>query len=499
MHWQRAAGVLLHPSSLPGPHGMGDLGPEARRFVEWLARARGRVWQVLPLGPTGGTNACNPYVSWSPLAGNPLLLSLHDLRDDGLIDSIDGPQFLDDRIDYARVFAWKAGRVRAAAERLVGGHPLREEWRGFVERSPWARDTALFASLKKRHGSPWWQWPAALRRCEPPALEGARVELAREIDLGLAGQFLFERQWRTLRAFCRERGIRILGDVPIYLAHDSADVWLHQELFRLQPDGTPTAVGGAPPDVFSPMGQRWGCPVYDWARIAPGGYPWWRARFARALEHADLVRIDHFRAFSAYWEIPAGSPTAAGGHWVAGPGMHFFDSVRAGLGLAELPFCAEDLGTADAELESLLRATGFPGMRILQFAFSGDASNPHLPHNHVENCVVYPGNHDNDTVAGWWASMPAAERSRAQHYLGRHGDDIAWDLIRVALASVARTAIVQAQDLLALSSQARMNTPTSYGLPPERQRNWGWRMSPGALTDFHAERFRQLCELYGRA
>jgi 4-alpha-glucanotransferase len=478
---------------------MGDLGLEARRFADWLERAGIGIWQILPLNPTGGTNACNPYVSWSPLAGNPLLLSLHDLREDGLLDEIEGPRFLDQRIDYPRVFAFKAERVRRAAERLVGtpGHPLHLEWQGFRERAFWARDTGLFAALKARQGGArWWQWPESIRRCDPAALQSARTALAREIDLLVAEQFLFERQWQALRAYCRERGIRILGDVPIYLAHDSLDVWMHQDHFRLKPEGTPIAVGGAPPDVFSPIGQRWGCPVYDWAFMAGDDYAWWRARLARALEHAHLIRLDHFRAFSAYWEIPAESPTAAGGHWVPGPGMRFFDTVRNHLG--DLPFCAEDLGTTDDDLKALLRATGFPGMVILQYAFGSDAKNPHLPHNHVENCIVYPGNHDNDTTLGWWNSISVHERSQVQRYLGRHGDDIAWDLIRAALSSVASVAVIQLQDVLALGSDARMNSPTSYGLPPDQQRNWGWRLPPGALGEFHAVRLRHLCELYGR-
>ncbi|HEX9579236.1 MAG TPA: 4-alpha-glucanotransferase [Myxococcales bacterium] len=500
--WPRQAGVLLHPTSLPGPHGLGDVGPEARSFADWLARAGVKLWQVLPLGPPGGTLQNNPYVSWSPLAGNPLLVSLHDLHEAGLLErgELEGPSFPAHSVDFARVRAFKSDRTRLAADRLLRApaHPLHGALQDFRARARWAQDTGLFAALKAQQGGThWWAWPEPLRRCDPASLLSARRELAAEIDCTVTEQFLFEHQWRSLRGYCRERGIRILGDVPIYLTHDSCDVWMHQDHFRLLESGMPEFVGGAPPDVFSARGQRWGCPTYDWERMARDDYAWWRARLARALEHADCVRLDHFRAFSAHWEIPASAQTAAAGRWVQGPGLRFFETARRHLG--DLPLCAEDLGTIDADVETLLAATGFPGMRILHYAFDGDGKSTHLPHNHVENCIVYPGNHDNDTTVGWWSSRPPHERSTVQRYLGRHGDDISWDLIRAALASVASVAAIQLQDVLALPGDARMNDPTSYGLPFDQQRNWRWRALPGALSDWHAERLRHLCELYGRA
>jgi 4-alpha-glucanotransferase len=499
---QRQAGILLHPSSLPGPHGIGDLGPEARRFANWLARAGVRIWQVLPLGPPGGPLSHVPYLSWSALAGNPQLISLHDLHEAGLLErgELDGPAFPPERIDFTPVFAFKAERVRRAADRLLGstGHPLRGALEEFRGRARWAEDTALFAALKTQHGGArWWTWPEPIRRREPAAVRAAQGALVAEIERRLVEQFLFEHQWQALRRHCRERGIHILGDVPIYLTHDSCDVWMHQDHFNLRPDGTARVVGGAPPDVFSPVGQRWGCPTYGWERMAGDGYAWWRARLSRALEHADFARLDHFRAFSAFWEIPAESKTAASGRWVAGPGMRFFETVRQHLG--ELPLCAEDLGTIDADVEALLAATGFPGMRILHYAFGGDRRNIHLPHNHVENCIVYPGNHDNDTTLGWWNALPPHERSNIQHYLGRHGDDIAWDVNRAALASVANVAVIQLQDVLAMGSEARMNDSTSYGRPLDQQRNWCWRFLPGALNESHASRLHHLCGIYGRA
>lgn len=489
--------MLLHPSSLPGPHGMGDVGPEARRFAEWLARAGVRLWQILPLAPPGDFLACNPYVSWSALAGNPQLVSLHDLREDGLLErgELDAPGFPANRIDLGPVHAFKGDRLGRAVERLLacGARPVRDAFDRFRAGAAWVEETALFAALRERHaGAPWWEWPEPLRRADPDALARARAELAGPIERAAAAQFLFERQWRALRSFCAGRGVRLLGDVAIYVEPGSCDVWMHQEQFQLGPDGRLRVVAGCPPDSFAAAGQYWGNPLYDWARMAQDGFAWWRARLSRALEHADCARVDHFRAFSAYWEIPAGA-SAVQGRWVPGPGLPFFEALGA------LPLCAEDLGTIDHPVRELLAATGLPGMRILQNAFGEGAHNPHLPHNHPRGCLAYPGNHDNDTALGWWRTLAPHARTHAQHYLGRHGDDIAWDLIRAALASPAAVAVVQLQDVLALGSEARMNDPASYALPREQWRNWQWRALPGAAGDFQAARLRQLCELYGRA
>jgi len=496
----RQAGVLLHPTSLPGPYGIGDLGPEARRFAGWLQRAGARVWQVLPLSPPGDSAALNPYVSWSALAGNPQLVSLEDLRGEGLLErgELDGPASPEGWIDRGPVRTFKADRLRLAASRLLAapGHPLHGPLLEFRVHATWAEETALFAALAGRHGTPeWWGWPAPLARGEPAALRRARAELEGELSRRVAEQFLFEHQWRGMRRHCAGLGIRLLGDVPIYVAGPSADTWLHQGQFQLGADGRMTEVSGCPPDAFATAGQKWGNPLYRWEAMAEDDYAWWRRRLARALEHADFVRLDHFRAFAAFWAIPAEGP-AVDGRWRPGPGLPFFEALRAALGPLEL--CAEDLGTIDDEVRALRDQAGLPGMCILQFAFGDDARNPHLPHNHVPARLVYPGNHDNDTALGWWRSLGDEERSRVQRYLGRHGDDIAWDLVRAALASVANLAVVQAQDLLALGSEARMNHPASYARPRSEWRNWSWRLQPGALGDREAERFRGLAGLYGR-
>lgn len=506
---RRQAGILLHPSSLPGPHGIGDLGPEARRFAGWLERAGVRFWQMLPLAPPAALPSeapledC-PYVSWSALAGNPYLISLEDLREDGLLEAaeVEGPGFGDGPVDFARVLPWKRDRLRLAADRLVtepGRAPaLRAALEAFREEAAWARDAALFAAVRARHGgAPWWTWPAPLRHREPAALRAFQAREQREIDGHLALQLLFERQLAALRRHARSHGVRLLGDVPIYVAPDSADAWAGPRVFDLTrtPAGELALQNGTPPDEFTREGARWGGPLYDWESMAQDDYAWWRARLARALAHADLVRLDHFRALSAAWAIPAGRPPAAG-HWVKGPGLRFFEVVERHMG--RLPLCAEDLGAIDADVVALREAAGLPGMRILHYAFGGDARNPHLPHNHPEDCIAYPGNHDNDTTAGWWRRLAPHAREHAQHYLGRHGDDIAWDLNRACLASAARLAVIQMQDVLALGSEARMNDPESYARPRAEWPNWRWRLLPGAADERSADRLRFLAALYGR-
>ncbi|HYD43123.1 MAG TPA: 4-alpha-glucanotransferase [Anaeromyxobacter sp.] len=506
---ERQAGVLLHPTSLPGPYGIGDLGPEARRFAEWLGDAGARFWQVLPLGPPAPApreapvEDC-PYVSWASLAGNPWLLSLDDLRADGLLEAgeLDPPGFGEGPVDFLRVYPWKRERLRRAADRLLAGRApgLREALEQFRAEAGWARDAALYAAASARQGgAPWWTWPAPLRERDPAAVAALAVDARAEVDRGIALQFLFERQWAALRAHARARGVLLFGDVPIYVSPDSADVWASPGVFDLRrtPDGELAVQNGTPPDEFTRDGARWGGPLYDWEWMARDGYAWWRLRLSRALAHADLVRIDHFRSLSAAWAIPAGRPPREG-RWVPGPALRFFEVVERHMG--RLPLCAEDLGAIDADVIALRDAAGIPGMRILQFAFGGDARNPHLPHNHPEACVAYPGNHDNDTAVGWWRKLDPRARTHAQHYLGRHGDDIAWELIRACFASPARLAVIQLQDVLALDSDARMNDPESYGrLPRAEWPNWRWRVRPGAADARTAERFRFLAALYGRA
>lgn len=504
---RRQAGILLHPSSLPGPHGIGDLGPEARRFADWLERAGARFWQTLPLSPPAALppdaplEDC-PYISWSALAGNAYLISLDDLQDDGLLDraEIAPPDFGVGPVDFARVLPWKRDRLRLAADRLLEGRSpaLRDALEAFRASAAWARDTAMFAAARARNGgTPWWTWPAPLRDREPGALAALAAEARREVDRELALQLLFDRQLGALRQHAQTRGVRLFGDLPIYVAPDGADVWACPRVYdlTLAADGRLALQTGTPPDEFTAEGACWGGPLYDWEWMAQDDYAWWRARLTRALAQADLVRIDHFRALSAAWGIPAGQPPRAG-RWVKGPGRRFFEVIERHMG--RLPLCAEDLGAIDAEVIALREAAGLPGMRVLHYAFGGDARNPHLPHNHPEACVAYPGNHDNDTTVGWWRGLGGHAREHAQHYLGRHGDDIAWDLIRACLASAARLAVVQLQDVLMLGSEARMNDPESYRRPRAEWPNWRWRLLPGAADERSADRFRFLAALYGR-
>jgi 4-alpha-glucanotransferase len=481
---------------LPGPHGAGDLGDAACRFVDWLVAARQRVWQILPLGPTGFGDS--PYATRSAFAGNPLLISLDRLREQGLLTAADLEDASDaapDRIDFDRTLAWKQDRLCRAYERFAtaASGELRNRLQAFsAAQAGWLDDFALFMALRTaQDGAPWNCWPDEIRSRSGEELDAVRRTLAKEIDLQRFVQWLFYEQWSALKRYTNQHGVNVLGDIPIFVALDSADVWAHPELFHLNAAGQPTVVAGVPPDYFSATGQRWGNPLYRWDVLAQSGYAWWIARFRHALQQADLVRIDHFRGFEAYWEIPAGEATAVHGRWRRGPGIAVFDAVRAALG--RLPLVAEDLGLITPEVEALRRAVGAPGMKVLQFAFGGDAHNPYLPHNYGRDAVVYTGTHDNDTTAGWWASASELERDRVRRYLARDGSDIAHDLIRLAYASTADMAIVPAQDVLGLGSEARMN------LPGHPEANWGWRLRPGALDEGHAAWLAELAETYGRS
>ncbi len=492
----RGAGVLLHPTSLPGPYGCGDLGEEAYRFVDWLARARQSLWQILPLGPPGFGNS--PYATRSAFAGNPLLIALDPLRERGWLDQDDlaGPPAAGpDRIDFDRLLPWREERLRRAFARFTQGADAatREQFAAFAQaESAWLDDFALFMALREaEHGTAWNRWPPTLRLRQPEALAGARQQLAEAIAYQRFVQWLFAAQWAELKRYANANGVRLLGDIPIFVAYDSADVWARPELFQLDAAGEPTAVAGVPPDYFSATGQRWGNPLYRWDELARRGYDWWIERFRHALRQADLLRIDHFRGFEACWEIPAAEPTAINGRWQPGPGTALFDAVRAALGA--LPLVAEDLGLITPEVEALRKAVGAPGMRVLQFAFGGDATNPYLPHNYASDTVVYTGTHDNDTTAGWWSEAGEAERDHARRYLARDGSDIAHDLIRLAYGSVAELAVVPVQDVLGLGSEARMN------LPGRPEANWAWRLRSDALHDGHADWLAGLAELYGRA
>jgi 4-alpha-glucanotransferase len=489
----RSSGVLLHPTSLPGPFGIGDLGPAARAWIDALARARQQWWQILPLGPTAYGDS--PYQCFSAFAGNPYLVSPERLLQDGLLDAADvaGVAFPADHVDYGPVIEFKVRILDRAWDNFQAGRAswMREPFERFQrEKAGWLEDYALFMTLKDVcGGQTWHDWPAELRQRDPAALARAREEHAEPCRRHQFRQFLFFRQWWELRHYARERGIRIIGDAPIFVAIDSADVWAQPHLFWLDERRRPTVVAGVPPDYFSRTGQLWGNPLYDWTALKRTGYAWWIDRLRALIELVDLVRLDHFRGFEAYWEVPAGHPTAEVGRWVKGPDAELLDTLRTAFG--SLPIIAEDLGLITAEVEALRDRFNLPGMRILQFAFSGEPHHPYLPHNFVRSTVVYTGTHDNDTTRGWYNALGDAERDRVRRYLARDGSDITWDLIRLAWSSVADYAVVPLQDLLDLDTAARMNTPgRAVG-------NWAWRFTdvPHAVLD----RLADLTMLYGRA
>lgn len=491
---ERCCGILCHPTSFPSPFGIGDLGEEGYRFIDFLVEAGQSIWQVLPLGPTGYGDS--PYQSFSAFAGNPLLIDLRPLVEEGLLEKGDlalAKPFPQACVPYGEVIAFKHHALRTAFERLRQASPdFLDAWDAFRQRHhTWLDDYALFMALKQRYAwAAWVDWPPALALREETALERAREELAQEIAYHAFLQFLFERQWQRLRAYANEKGIRIVGDVPIFVGHDSADVWSRQDLFYLDERGHPLVIAGVPPDYFSPTGQRWGNPLYRWDRMAEQGFAWWIERFRRAFQHVDVVRIDHFRGFVAYWEIPAEEETAINGRWVPGPGKAFFEAVSQTLG--ELPIIAEDLGLITEDVIALRKALGFPGMVVLQFAFAGDSTNPHLPFNHERNSVVYTGTHDNDTTVGWYANLDEEQRHRIRVYTGSDDRDIHWKMIRLAMTSVARWSIYPLQDVLGLGSQARMN------FPGRAQGNWAWRYLPDALSPALAVALAEVAWVAGR-
>ena len=495
MRLNRASGILLHITSLPGPYGIGDLGPAARRFADFLHEAGCSVWQVLPLGPTGFGDS--PYATFSAFAGNPYLISPDDLLVEGLLteaDLADRPAFPAGRVDYGAVIPYKLRLLDRAYERFRSGvrPDLEADFAAFRRaEASWLDDFALFMALKEAHqGAPWNAWPEPLRRRDPAALEQARRDLAEAVEKQAFRQFLFFRQWHGLREYAHARGVYFMGDVPIFVAYDSADVWAHPELFYLDERGNPTVVAGVPPDYFSPTGQRWGNPLYRWEVHREQGYAWWLARLRQVNRMVDLIRLDHFRGFAGYWEVPAEEPTAVNGRWRPGPGEDFFRTVFRELG--DIPLIAEDLGEITPDVIALRDAFGLPGMKILVFAFDSGPDNPFLPHHYTPNFVVYTGTHDNDTAVGWWQRAGEEERDFCRRYLHTDGQDIAWDLIRAAWASVAVLAIAPMQDLLRLDNRARMNYPGREG------GNWAWRMTADALNDDLRQALRELNHLYSR-
>lgn len=495
----RQSGILLHPTSLPGPHGSGDFGPSACHFVDWLVAAGQSLWQMLPLVPIGPGHS--PYASVSAFAGSPLLVALEPLVERGWLDATadDAKRagFLRERVAFDRVVPWRMARLRRAQAAFSAQATAAEraELDAFgAAQAHWLDDYALFMALDARYAARgihrWSRWDAEHARRQPRALAAARDALGAEIAFWRFVQWCFYRQWHAVKGYANARGVRIVGDLPIFVAHHSADCWSRPDLFLLDAAGDPSVVAGVPPDYFSPTGQRWGNPLYDWPAMQREGFRWWIDRFKHELDRADLVRIDHFRGFAAAWEIPTESPTAVEGRWVEAPGAALFEALRGALGT--LPVIAEDLGLITPDVEALRERFALPGMKVLQFAFGGDANHPFLPHNHPVNCAVYTGTHDNDTALGWFASTSDHERRFALAYLDCAPDDLNWALIRAACASVARLALYPMQDVLGLGCAHRMNTPGQTGC-------WAWRFDWPQVGSQPAQRLAHLAAAYGRA
>ena len=500
MNFPRAAGILLHPTSLPGEFGIGDFGPAAFEFVDFLVESRQTYWQILPLGPTGYGDS--PYQSFSAFAGNTLFISPEKLVEDGLLSEeqiATHPKFENGRTDFGGVYDWKNKILPEAFQQFeAAGDDLRQPFGTFAQANDhWLGDYALYRAIKGAQAhKPWYEWDAPLKLREPGAIAAISELLRDQILAEKFYQFLFFRQWAAVKDYAARGGVKIVGDVPIFVALDSADVWRHQDEFKLNKDGSPKVVAGVPPDYFSKTGQLWGNPIYDWDEMREDGFRWWIDRVKHTLTTVDIVRIDHFVGFAAAWEVPGGDETAEHGSWADVPGEELFAVLKNELG--ELPFWAEDLGHVTPRVEHLRDSFGLPGMRILQFAFGGDAKNQNLPHNYIRNSVAYTGTHDNDTAVGWWRTRLDAgesasrEREFCLRYLMSDGAEINWDLIRALWSSVADTAIVPLQDALGLDNEARMNVPASS------TGNWQWRFRDENLTAETRSRLRSLTETYGR-
>lgn len=496
----RTSGILLHPTSLPGPYGIGDMGPAAYRFVDLLAESGQGLWQVLPLGPTGYGDS--PYQCTSAFAGNPLLISPDLLLASGWVNAADlkVPVFPETRVDFGSVKAWKRALLERAFlgfQRTASATELEDFSRFQEHHRDWLEDYVLYTAIKSEQGHrPWTDWEEPLALRDPEALSAWAQAHGPLLDRHRFIQYLFFQQWAMLRAYAHERGVHLVGDIPIFVAHDSSEVWTHRDWFQLDEHGHPTVVAGVPPDYFSATGQRWGNPLYRWPTLAAEGYSFWVNRLGHILELVDLVRIDHFRGFAGYWEIPASEPTAVHGRWVPGPGMDLFRALKSALG-EDLPLIAEDLGVITEDVEALRDGLDLPGMAILQFAFEdmseGFGVSGFLPHNHRRQLAVYTGTHDNDTLLGWWAKLDADQQHHIRVYLNSQGDQIHWDFIRAALASVGALALFPMQDLLGLGSDACMNRPgISAG-------NWTWRFTEEQIDPESAERLLHLTRLYGRS
>ena len=495
MEQNRASGILLHPTSLPGPDGIGDLGPEAYRWVDFLDRTGTQFWQVLPLGPTGYGDS--PYQCFSAFAGNPYLISATLLLDQDLLkksDLSDRPNFPLESVDYGPVIEWKIKLLKRSFDRFrSNSHKnLLKDFNTFKEsNSDWLEPFSIFMAIKAEFGNgPWNEWPEEFRKRDEKALKAFIKTHKDTIEFQNFLQFIFDKQWQDLRAYAHQKGIRIIGDIPIFVAYDSADVWANKDLFYLDSEGLPTVVAGVPPDYFSATGQLWGNPLYNWEIHKKDNYKWWLERMESVLNQVDIIRLDHFRGFEAYWEVPFGNETAEEGQWIKGPGHDFFNAIKSQLG--ELPIIAEDLGVITQGVIQMREDFNLPGMKILQFAFASDPDDDFLPHNYPEKCVAYTGTHDNDTTLGWYQSAPEREKDFCRRYLARSGDDISWSMIRVLWRSVADWVVAPMQDFLSLGSWARMNFPgTASG-------NWGWRMHPDSINEGLVYRLHETNYLYGR-
>ena len=495
--FERSSGILFHPTSLPGKYGIGTLGKEAYAFIDFLKKSRQKLWQIFPLGPTGYGDS--PYQSFSSFAGNPylidfdLLIEAHLLSEEDLRDVFFGDN--EEYIDYGAIYNQKYPLLRKAYENFKSSdnHEMRENLEDFKrENASWLNDYSLYISLKNHfNGLPWNEWAHDIKNREHGAMEHYRNELADDIEYHNFIQFLFFKQWGDVKRYANENGIKIIGDIPIFVAADSSDAWANPEIFLFDEERKPVKVAGVPPDYFSATGQLWGNPLYNWQKLKETNYSWWVERVRANLSTCDIIRIDHFRGFEAYWAVPYGDDTAINGQWEPGPGIDLFNAIKSQLG--ELPIIAEDLGLMTQGVIDLREATGFPGMKILGFAFDSGEENDYLPHTYTKNCVVYTGTHDNDTLIGWFQKAKEEDRQFARDYLNSRSDDeIHWDAIRGAWSSVANMAISPVQDFLGLGSEARINTPgVAAG-------NWQWRLRHGVLTDELAERIAKLTRVYSR-
>ncbi len=496
MRFPRSAGILLHPTSLPGRFGIGELGAPAFEFIDDLAQSGQSLWQILPLGPTGYGDS--PYACFSALAGNPLLIDLAQLEEEGDVSAeelAEAPDFPKTHVDFGSVISFKTAILQRAARAFRSGAEGTRQ-RAFEQfclaNRDWLDDFALFMALKDAHGgTAWHTWEQELAARDPETLTAWRERLDEQVYAHRYYQFQFFRQWTAIKSYANQKGIQIIGDIPIFVAYDSVDVWAHPDLFYLDENKLPTRVAGVPPDYFSPTGQLWGNPIYDWGRLAEKDYTWWIRRFEQTFETVDIVRLDHFRGFAAYWAIPAGEPTAIHGTWEPGPGAAFFQTIKDALG--ELPIIAEDLGHITDDVLELREQFDLPGMNVLQFAFTSDAGNPYLPHNVVYNSVIYTGTHDNDTTVGWHDSREEEELAKYEGYVGPTTEPVNWAMMRLAYRSVSDLAIVPMQDVLGLDSDARMNTPGQFG------NNWIWRLEANQFSEDLQNKLRELALTYGRA